>query len=354
MAIDVLCLTVEKVIVHHIYKRTESHTAKEPLMGKDLLQLPQAALDAFQLRITESLSNKSHGIEMDIVETKTDSFFATAAEIMEFTDDKFISLSKEIAMKLAKAQTGRDLAESKLIVVYGVAGNASTPYIAVIKAELQDGFADNQKKGIDHIKDLFLTKTQRLYKIGFLHANAHSIQGQNGVYDKNKYKCYLFDHLLTNNETRSAAHYFYSIFLGMTISASDKKKTKDFFELTKLFINSADIKIEEKSNLLDSLRTELRSNKAIINIKAFADDYLAVNLNKEYLVFMKGKKFESNSFTKDNEYIATRLKQRQKMTLSNGVQVITPPDMLHKSVKILSEDSNGTTIYIDGKIITQE
>ncbi|MEN9429159.1 MAG: hypothetical protein RJA86_18, partial [Pseudomonadota bacterium] len=52
MAIDVLCLTVEKVIVHHIYKRTESHTAKEPIMGKDLLQLPQAALDAFQLRIT--------------------------------------------------------------------------------------------------------------------------------------------------------------------------------------------------------------------------------------------------------------------------------------------------------------
>ena len=219
MAIDIVSLTVEKVIVFTIMKRGADKTAQKPEFNNVYENITGKMKDAFQLRITTALSSRSHGIEVEVTDKSVDGFFTTASTILENPDEHFIDLSEKIAIRLAEVQKSKDLAASKLIIVIGAAGHSSTPYLAVIKAEIQDGFAEKKtdgKAGLDFLEDLFLTQNQKLYKIGLIHATSLGIQNLNGEYDPNKYKFYLFDHLLTGTETRKAAHYFYSEFLGMS------------------------------------------------------------------------------------------------------------------------------------------
>lgn len=77
-----------------------------------------------------------------------------------------------------------------------------------------------------------------------------------GDYDPLGYRAFLFDHLITLTETRSAAAYFYSGFLGMGIQKSARKLTKDFYEHTTAFIGSSSLTDDEKLNLREALRVE--------------------------------------------------------------------------------------------------
>ena len=72
----------------------------------------------------------------------------------------------------------------------------------------------------------------------------------------------------------NAAGYFYSVFLGMGIEKSSKKLTQDFFEHTRNFINQAPVDEETKFDLHESLRSELRSQKATLSTASFATEHL--------------------------------------------------------------------------------
>ena len=354
MPIDLEGLTVEKVIVHHVFKRDSERRAVQPRMGSSLVLLPQDAIDAFQRRITEALGHRSHGVEMFIAESSSGSIFQKCAGALNTSAEDFILRSQEMARKLTSVQESKDLPASKLIVVSGRAGRSAMPYIAVIKAELQDGFSATSEDVISHIRDLFLTPSQRLYKIGFIHNRVSAPPDADGLYDARNFQAFLFDHLLTINETRSAAHYFYAEFMGMENLASDKKRTREFFEHTKIFINSAEITQDRKIELLEALRAELRSNRATLRTEDFASDHLEENIRRSYVSFMASKDFPANAFTKDTEYIKSRLRKRQKMTFQKGVEVSAPSDKLHELVSIQSADAEKTIIMIHSAIESQE
>lgn len=353
MQIDLEGLTVERVVVHHIFKRDPERRAAPPGLGSSLITLPPDAVDSFQRRITEALGHRSHGQEMNIADSSAGTFFQRSAFALNASEQDFISHSQDMARKLASVQESKDLAASKLIIVSGRAGRASMPYFAIIKAELQDGFASTTDNAINHIRDLFLTPSQRLYKIGFIH-NIVAAPPAGGLYDARNYVAFLFDHLLTMNETRNAAHYFYAEFLGMEILESDKKRTQEFFELTRTFINSAEIPQENKVELLEALRTELRNNRATLRTEDFANDHLDENVRRSYLSFMASKEFQANAFTKDTEYIHSRLRKRQKMSFHGGVEITAPPDKLHQFVKIESSHAERTVVVIHAAIASQE
>ncbi len=63
------------------------------------------------------------------------------------------------------------------------------------------------------MNNLFMTDSQRLYKIGYI-ARAVSGDGKkDGQYVQDQHRIYIFDHLMTGTESRKAAFYFYSEFL---------------------------------------------------------------------------------------------------------------------------------------------
>lgn len=224
-------LMIENVILHNVYPRTSDKQLVEPKLSTNLIKLPQKALDALQLRITKALGNRSHGIEMSIEQIDDDSFFQNAAAMLHANEEQFIELSKKLAKNLNKAQFSTNAPGGVLAIIAGRIGDNAVPFIAVIKAEMQDGFKANENdNGVDmeYIEELLLTSTQRLYKIGFLIESVSEPFDANGYLPKN-YLAFLFDHLITSTETRAAAAYFYGAFLGMSIHKSAKKLTDDFF-----------------------------------------------------------------------------------------------------------------------------
>lgn len=338
-------ILIEKVIIHKIFARSGGEMVA-PKTSNKFITFPQEALDTLQLRIYKALGNRSHGIEMSIAEVEAESFFQKAATMLACPDIEFISRSQSLASDLSKAQTTTNAPGGMLAIIRGRLGTQSTPFLAVIKADIQDGFKaeeDEENVTAEYISTLLLTEAQKLYKIGLI-SPIVSRAPVNGLYGPEDYRAFLFDHLMTATETRKAASYFYNSFLGMSIQASSKKLTQEFFEFTKTFIDTAQISIDEKLDLHEALRAELKSQSATISTAEFMTKSIPHQLQDGYSSFMASKGFPKNAVIKDNEYISTKLRRRRKYIFSNGVWLSTPPDADETSVKIEAQDEYGTTI----------
>ena len=352
-------LCIDKVIAHRIFPRSASKTIIPPKLSKQVISLPNEAIDALQLRITEALAARSHGIEMSILQGVADSFLNHAASTFEDEgkDKVFISVSQRLAQKLSEAQFDSGAPGGILIIVSGLIGDEQRPYFAVIKAETQTGFStqeNEQQLNMQYLSELLLTPSQRFYKVGFLVSLEDCTKDENGNYPPSSFKAFLFDHLMTSTDTSKAAAYFYNKFLGMDISLSSKKITQDFYEVTRDFINSSQLTQENKLDLHEALRSELRSNKTTLNINSFADEHFPEEIKSDYKKLVVSKKLPENSFIKDNDYILSKLKRRSRLIFSNDIWMSVPPENFNELIEILPcEEDNTTIIKINGKLTSR-
>ncbi len=347
---------IEWVIVHRIHPKSPTKELTEPTTSNEVVTLPQAALDTLQKRIQHALGNKSHGIEMSIAITGADSFFQTASGMVHATKDGFVDASKDLALSLSKAQLNTNAPGGMLAVIRGRVGEQALPFIAVIKAEPQDGFRAKENNGqvdVEYISEILLTETQRLYKIGFL-VEVSSRPAAKDERSAGDYRAFLFDHLMTATETRSAAAYFYSGFLGMSIQASSKKLTQEFFEFTRAFIDTAPISQDDKLDLHEALRTELKSQDATISVSAFSTKHMPDTIRAEYSGFMSAKGFPENAVNKDTGYIQAKLKRRRKYVFTNGVWLVTPPGEAKDMIEIDTANDGETVVTIKGGLERQQ
>ncbi len=348
-------IIIERVIIHKIFARHGSEMV-EPKRSKKFITFPQEALDTLQLRIYKALGNKSHGIEMSIAQSTPESFFQKAARMLACTDEDFIEQSRDLAVELAKAQMTTNAPGGMLAIIKGRVGPQSIPFLAAIKADIQDGFKadeDDENVTAEYISSLLLTEAQKLYKIGFL-TPVNSKPAANGLFDPADYRAFLFDHLMTATETRSAAAYFYNVFLGMSIQSSSKKLTQDFFEHSRTFIDAAQISLDEKLELHEALRAELRSQTATLSASDFSSKYIPKELQDNYSTFLEVKGFPKNAIVKDTAYITAKLKRRRKYVFANGIWLSTPSDVGAGAIKIESHELIGTTtITVNSQITTQ-
>ncbi|WON77816.1 nucleoid-associated protein [Serratia sp. UGAL515B_01] len=347
-------LMIERVIAHKILPKTADKQMTPAKLSNKIIHFKQDAMDTLQLRITEALANKSHGLEMSIRDSDAESFFSLASSILHSDEQTFISVTQRLANKLTFSQFSTNAPGGLLAVISGRVGDDALPFIAAIKAETQNGFRTNETNEqitIEYIAELLLTPSQRFYKIGFL---AQVVSSNTGPLVEN-HRAFLFDHLMSSTESSKAAGYFHSTFLGMSIEKSSKKLTQDFFENTKKFINTALLDDDSKLELHEALRSELRSKKAIISTSDFSKEHLPEDLKDKYLDFMKLKDFPQHSISKDIEYIQAKLKRRNKLVFSSDVWVSVPPDKMKDLVQFEeSDDNNFTILKIKGKLKSQE
>jgi hypothetical protein len=308
----------------------------------------------FTARIVQALGHHSHGIQAQFSQTGSDSFFASAVELMTGNDAAFLATSRRVADGLARAQQSRSLAASKLIVISGKVGPQRRPYCAVVKAELQDALAEKQEGGhqvIDYLNRIFLAESQKLYKIGFVQRTGG---GEPTAIGPEGYSVHLFDHLMTGTETRGAAFYFYKDFLGADVSASDRQLTRSFYEKTHEFLKSQKLSPSKRIELGEALRAELRSNEQTVGVRSFGKKHFSPDVQGKYEAFMKQSGFPSRSITKDVEYIRAKLKRRQKITFTSGVMITVPPDQVALvSIQRTMEEGN-TVVKIKGSVESNE
>ncbi|HIH2622137.1 TPA: nucleoid-associated protein [Burkholderia cenocepacia] len=350
-------LNIERVIVHHINKRGPERTLIPPNYSGELVPLADGALDMFNNRIVSSLGHNSKGIKADFTQTGAGSCFQKMAHLMHCDEARFVELSRELADDLTAAQLRLDLAPSKLLIATGVQGELQRPFAVAVKAEMQDGFGETveaRRTVIQHLTKIFFTEAQRLFKIGFVQQNVGRPSRNDGQYDVTEFTVHLYDHMLTSTQTKGAAIYFYNQFLGADFAQSDKKLTQDFYEKTKKFFDSQDLDAGDRMNLLDALRSELRSNVPDISVPEFGEKYMQHDLLEQYEQFMIRSRFPMHAITKDTEYISRKLRRRQRIVFSTGVTITTPPDQVQDLVKVDREADGTTVVTIQGTIDSQE
>nr|WP_232099725.1 nucleoid-associated protein [Pseudomonas putida] len=350
-------LSIERMIAHTIFARTKDGVLVPPQLSEELIQLDVDSKDLLQVRITDALGSNSHGIEINADKIDSSSFMQKSAEAIRANEARFVEISKVIAADLAEAQTNPKWPGGVLIVLTGKVGKHQHPFLAAIKAETDKGFNIVEKNGsvsLTLIKKMLLSQTQRLYKIG-VSVEVSYEPPIGSLYKLDNYKFFLFDHLLTSTETKAAAAYFYNAFLGMNILKSSKYQTRKFYEETKTYINTLPLPQPERVELIEALRSELRSNKGTMSVSTFAAEHMPVEIKPEYIAVMTAKGLPETAMVKDLAYIKSKLRRPRRVDFSTGVKIQVPADLdFRDHVQTLGQENGYTNVRIKGAVESQE
>lgn len=351
-------MSIHRAVVHTIPSRAADKSYVPPSGGTDLLTFTPDVGDVVVGRVTQALGHRSHGVQVDFIEVGDASMFSVACSMMDCDDAQFVVAAQSAAERLTRVQQAKSLKPAKLISMSGTVTAHSRPFVAFIKAELQEALSETKQGGhtvLEIFKNLFLTEANKLYKIGFLSRTVSGSGKSDGAYDPELHNVHIFDHLLTGLETRSAAFYFYNEFLGCDLAASDRRLTRDFFEKTLEFVNDQKYPPGKRIALGEALRAELRSNKGQISTADFAKTHLSdVKDQQAYVAYMTNSGFPSQSVTKDVEYVKSRLKRRQRLIFSNDVIISTPADTASDLLNVKDNKDGTTSVTIKGTIRSSE
>lgn len=350
-------MTIERVVVHTIPSRAADKSYVAPTGGNAMVHLDAAVSDMVAGRIARSLGHHSHGIQADFTDLQPGSMFQRACAMMDGSDADFLKLARESAERLTKVQQAKAFDPSKLICMSGTVTASSRPFVAFIKADMEAALTEGKKGGqtvLEIMNDLFMTDSQRLYKIGFITRTAAGAGKKGGQYVQDQHSVHIFDHLMTGTESRKAAFYFYSEFLGSDVSTSDRRLTQDFYEKTLKFIKDQNFSPSKRIDVIESLRAELRSNTQSVSVADFAKTHLNATDGAKYVTYMDKSKFPSHAITKDTEYVKSKLRRRQKVTFTTGVQISTPADQVKDLIKITQNQDGTSTVVVQGVVASNE
>lgn len=349
-------LTIDRIILHEIYKRGPNRELQLPKLSQELTVLDQAGLATLQSRIIAALGSGSHSIEMSIEKDDDGTVFQKAAKCICCDEAAFIAHSQALAHDLADRQTSRKLPGGIVVVFSGTIGNDPKRAIGIIKAEIHEGFnteRDEGKVSMKFLSDLLLTPSQKMYKIGiFIEQEAGEDAGT--LRSPHEFKAFVYDHNMNKAETQQAAAYFYDSYLGCSISPTDKKLTRDFYQHTKYFIQALDKTDEEKKDLNFCLYTYLKmAQTPTVKADDFATEYLDTpEIRDRYTQYLEGKGFPTIAVVKDLTYIKNKLKMRG-LTFSSKIRIVGPSEGFNDMVVIEGVVNGRTTVSIQGQVEDQ-
>lgn len=348
-------LIIKRIIAHQIFERNENREIVEPIYNNNLTTLDDEGLNELQDRIIDAIGNNSHSIELEITNVGTNSTFELVTEMIHSDDAVFIDKSKQIAYKLAEAQTSRRIPGGIVVTFDGTIGADSKKCLGIIKAETHGGFSlesNNNHFLLIYLNDLLLTPTQKLYKIGIFIEQEKNLSGL--PRKANDFTAIVYDHNLTRSTKSDLAIYFYQTFLGCSIQSNNKKLTKDFYHLTIDFITSQNIDDEQKVDINYALYSYLKtSNRNTVSTSEFAEEYFDTGMRDDYLNYMRLNNFPCQSVAKDLTLLKNKLKNR-KIKFSSDVKIIGPSDNFNNLVEIIGHEATKTIIKIEGRIKEQD
>lgn len=326
-----------RLIVHKIYKKERFETHARVDTDDTLIDLDEGVRDVIVNQLSIACGKRSKSLRTKIQQTGKDSFFSYVKDLKSKTDEEFVEVSKKVAIKLGTCTTRSNPNEGVLIVIDGYENKGEGDYfIIVIKAEYQEALKeeidiDSKKKKLLLLEDLFLSKSDRLYKIGMIKETEDGTES----YPDSEYASLLFDDQFITSIKNKPAEYFYKDFLGFHIGENDKVLTKDFYEQVKSVINSSPCKTETKRTAHQTLVSLLESEgRLVINPAEFARK----NFTDEIL-----SSFESNiltqprferSFKKDTSLMG-RFGKKMKIEFDGNITIQGPYANFEDYVKVI-------------------
>lgn len=347
-------LKFHRIILHNVYKPNDEGRV-DPVISTVLTELGELGSQKLEERITKVLGNGSHSLQMDIASDGEVSCFRSVVTLLDDETPDFITHSALIAELHTQAHTSKSWPGGTLVVISGTAGVSNKRCLFIIKAEQQAGFSEKVNQGqvlIEYLDNLILTPQSRLYKVGaFIEVTRVAVPVEER--SKDDFEAYVFDNNIKANDDRKAARYFYSNFLGLRIPENGKQRTRDFYELTSDFINSTDLDAESRVGIQQALHTYLKVDQGVtIQVSEFAQRYMPEEARDDYNHFMADRKFPTTAIEKDLSIIKRKLVLR-KMNFSTSIKLTGPAELFDKSVSIIEETDEHTTIKIKGTLTDQ-
>lgn len=328
-------LTISRIVIHEIYKRTDERDIIPPTYGTRFVILDQEALDAFCDRINSAMGSAAKSMELDIIQTGPDSSITNAKFLVDADDALFIERTRTIADKLTNAQMRRDLPGGVLVVFTGTASHPAKRIVGMIKAETHNGFtrriSDGGAISLQFLKDLLLTPQTKLYKIGiFLQQDSQAVDPLPAGW-----RAFIYDDQISASNKLTAAQYFYEGFLGCGFPETSARRTREFHDYTKEFIQKLDWSEDEKIDLHNALVTYLKvGQSATVQVSDFAHNYFpTAEIQDEYIRYMTKREFPQGAVVKDTSDILSVLKYR-KVTFAGDIKLIVPADRFEELVRM--------------------
>ena len=329
---NLINLTIEKVVIHGV---PNPSSKREPILSPTLITLAPDSTSELARRITEVLGRGSNSVEMSIADTTEASTSAIVSKIIENPEDEnFLTKTQSLAQKLYQAQNRPFIKGGILVCLYGKTGEQQQQYVALIKAESQNGFVLSDNNSLKLLDEIFLTNSQKLYKIGFcLYVTGET--GETPVVPDNL-TFFVFDHLMVKATGEGMTQFFSTTFLGCKALVTSATQTKTFYETTIKFIeNNPLLSSADKVGKANALHVYLKENQqTTIRASEFADSFFDTpELKDQYLSLINNTEGLSGdrAITKDISKISNHLKVRNVKFTSN-VKVSFPSNTDRDSI----------------------
>lgn len=340
--------------MHTINQKEIGHDCARTTISDNLIELDNNAREIITRRLIDAAGKNTRAFELEISNHVPGSFYDMTSTLKGVTDDEFIQVSKDIAELLAESQKNRSIPGGYLIIIDCVDNDGKFVFI-VIKAEPHEALRLEDNSQIKLLEQVFLSPSQKLYKIGILFEKNLELEAVNG-----KFGALLFD--CQFRQDGHPAEYFYRDFLGFSTSRNSKIQTLQFYKKTSEFILDKISDPGKKQELLSALKVMTKSNVSpLLKPSDFADDYLEGETRDAFIRDVANNL--PSSFTKDIVLITSQLNKR-KLWFSNKINLVGPEDKFDDSVRIIRSkaqfealelnDPDYSIIVVKGKPFTNE
>ncbi len=358
---ELVNLSVDRIIIHQVFKRDEEGKRVAPLQSHDFVNFDNSAMTAFKSRVINALGDNSGAAPMTIVNQGPTDVPTLVNVIVEQSDDDFAVSSFDFAEKLANAQLRRDLLGGILVIFTGNYGAPRKKYLGIIKAEIYSGYEvtrdpDTNEISLNYIEDLLLAPSSRMYKTAAFLSKSVDTDTPPDLNDK-------WSVLLSDFQMSTKAQYFHEGFLGCGHPETSARTTKQFYDSTRKFIRAMDVKPVEKNDLLNALTTYLKVDSSpTASVNDFATKYFNTDTQDQFGDYMDTAGIPRTAFTKDIVDIEKNLKTR-KVKFKSNVNISAPSDAFKNLVVIEpiegDPEENGTVpewtrVIIKDSIVDQE
>lgn len=338
--IDYSLLVIEKLIIHNIPKHRKGETDGSPNYSEDVSTMTDGLRALFQDKIKQAL-NLDQAFSICFKE-ETESIVPQKANLILRSDEDFIINSQAIALNLYTVQQGNNAA-GILLVIKGRINN--NPVCVILKLEPDNGAQlvrneSTRTYDVEEVSNLMLTNKTKVFKVALL---------LDGSVFNVDYDGKLMDFQI-NVKTKKNISTFFLDFLGCKPYSDPKISTKEFYNLTREFIDILPDPLA-RSKYIQDLNSYLMKNQQTISPRQFADEYMLDTEHKNsYKTFLESKSFEFTTYHKDNSLINNHI-SKILMEFENGISLLGTKGTFEDKVSFTNDEQTGEcTAQIKSKI----
>ena len=363
---QLLNLSIERIITHQIYRRDIDGNIVDPFQSNEYTIFDSDAMRTFKSRVNDALGQKSKAVQMEIVHQGITDLSTLVDQMVDQDEAEFAVNSFKIANKLARAQDRRNYPGGIIVVFLGTQGEYSKKMFGIIKAEVHSGYEKKMDEitreiSLKYVEELLLTPGTKLYKtVGFFENKEYDPTSKNL---NDKWTVMVSDFQINKVDGKAAARYFHDGFLGCGYPQTSAKTTREFYDETVLFIQGLNRSESDKIDLLNALTLYMKADMTpTASISDFGSRYFDVDTQDDYSDHMEEAGIPNTAFSKDTEHIKNRLKLRQ-INFSSKVKLTAPPEVFREKIIIETiegdpdesgEPTEWTNVIVKDRISQQE